>query len=191
MQILSLICEYLTAGGLFCSISFYRQNFLPLDTLLPKYFTAGLFLYCSMLFIVLTCLLQEVFLGHLITLVNPILGLRYTKRANSSKTSPIAFGPCFKPIIEFWFRLTTQHKSHLLEGKLFPRQLSFSRSSSVHFMVKMMQSFMSTQAEHGLLLDTLLEDMTGLLIQSHQLRSSLFPTPPPSPSNRLFIFQNI
>ena len=30
---------------------------LPLEYLLLNYFTAGLFLYCSMLFIVLTCLL--------------------------------------------------------------------------------------------------------------------------------------
>ena len=63
---------------LFCLI-------LPLNILLLEYFTVGLFLYRSMLFIVLTCLLQEVFLGHLITLANPILGPRYKKKANSSK----------------------------------------------------------------------------------------------------------
>ena len=49
---LTVTIEYLTAGGLFCSVSLYRW-----DTLLLKYFTDGLFLYCSMLFIVLTCLL--------------------------------------------------------------------------------------------------------------------------------------
>ena len=67
------------------------------------------------------------FLGHLITLVSPILDPRYKKRVNSSKTSPIAFGPYFKPIVKFRFRPSTQHKSHFSEGKLFrPRHFGDS-----------------------------------------------------------------
>ena len=49
---------------------------------------------------------------------------------NFSKVSPIAFGSCFKPIVEFqfkpivefWFRPPTQLLSHLSEGKLFHPQ---------------------------------------------------------------------
>ena len=64
---------------------------------------------------------------HLTTLVSPILGPRYKKRVNSSKTSLLAFTPCFKPIIEFRFRPPTQPKSHLSEGKLFrPRHFGDS-----------------------------------------------------------------
>ena len=34
-------------------------------------------------------------------------------------SSPIAFGQCIKPIVEFQFRSLTQYKSYLSEGKLF------------------------------------------------------------------------
>ena len=44
--------KQLIAGSLFCFASFYYWN-----TLLLEYFNAGLFLYCSMLFIVLMYLL--------------------------------------------------------------------------------------------------------------------------------------
>ena len=43
MQILSLIYEYLMAGGLFFSVSFYHQNTLPLG-----YFTTEIF-YCQVI----------------------------------------------------------------------------------------------------------------------------------------------
>ena len=70
IQILSLICETINC-----------QKFILLYfILLLEYFIARLFLYCSMLFIVLTCLLQEVFLGHPIILVSPNLGPRHKIR---------------------------------------------------------------------------------------------------------------
>ena len=107
------------AGGLFYSVSFYCWNILPL-----RYFTAEIF-YCLVIY-----LLQYAFYYAHMSAIGSVSGLSHNpcqshprpkvkKRANSSKTSLIAFGPCFKPIVKFQFRFPTQHKFHLSEGKLF------------------------------------------------------------------------
>ena len=89
-----------------------------------RYFTAEIF-YCLVIY-----LLQYAFYYAHMSAIGSVSGLSHNpcqshprpkvkKRANSSKTSLIAFGPCFKPIVKFQFRFPTQHKSHLSEGKLF------------------------------------------------------------------------
>ena len=103
------------ARGLFYSVSFYRWNTLSLGHFIADCRVISLLQYA--LYYVDVSAIGSVFgPPHNIS---PILGPRYKKRANSSKTSPITFGPCFKPIVEFQFRPPTQPKSHLSKGKLF------------------------------------------------------------------------